>query len=628
MSIRLRIALLSAMGLAIAAGITSIVLARDMRRQEEQLVSRIVLGAGQHMGRLVEPQLEHHDLAALNRMAQMELGAVVDSVDIIDDHGVDLADTAHDSYRSDREAVFEGMKTHKPIVEVTGRSASGVIPVIGPDNEVIGVIVLHMNTSKEQHRLASARVKAAAIVATGTAIGLGLAYLLSAFLVMPLRCLARGMRRVAAGEGNGRVEPPSAPEFRNVFENFNDMSLAVAKRARNLELLNGMAAEVAMATQLNEIAESVRRTGAEMLQGESRLWIFDSHGEKLESVPAPGRLERVVAGRSCPVNRAARESQLLLIGEREADLPPGSSLALSMPPVQAAVMVPLQTLEGVVGTLSVEGVPGERVVTHEQVSIATTIANIVGPAVAAHLRAQSQARSARMLQSILVPELPAVIPGVEIAVRYHPAEEMGRVGGDYYDFIRFSDSEWGFVIGDVSGKGLLAAQHAATARYAMRAYLLEYRAADLAMTLTNSALYAQFEGENFITIFCGILNVTDRKLRYVRAGHPLPIIHSKESGAIRHLAAPGVATGITSKADYHEAVEVLSPGDTIVIFTDGLTEAKSGSEVYGEQRLDEAIVRYGQLPARNIADNIIREVTLFSGGRLTDDAALIVLRIL
>lgn len=627
MSLRLRIALLSAIGVVIAAGITSMVLARDMRRHQEQMVHRCLIGAGQHLARLDALDLTRLNAAALKKSARIEVGTLIDSVDIIDRKGVDLADTSHDSYTAEKKAVIECLRTGRPVVGHVGLSSSGVVPVKGPDGRLVGAIVMHIGLRKEQSSLAESRAKAVAIITGGSAVGLALAYILSAVLIAPLRSVVNGMRRVAAGEGSSRIDPPSTPELRDVVEGFNVMSLAVTKRARNLELLNAMAAEIAIASQLPEIAESVGRTSGEMLEGKSRLWVFDNHNEKLESVPEKGHNEKITAERWCPVSKVARESRLMTIGDGYADLPSGSRLSVNLPPVGAAVLVPLQTPDGVVGTLSVEGLLKQRSMTYGQIATATTIANIVGPVIATHMRAESQARSARMLQNILVPEVPMAIPGVDVAVKYQPAEEMGRIGGDFYDFIKFSDSEWSVIVGDVSGKGLSAAQHAATARYALRSYLFEYRATDQAMTLTNSAVATQLEGENFITVFCGVLNLNDCTLRYVRAGHPPAVIYNKMSGSVRHLAAPGVATGIASDEQYEEAVEKLSADDTLVIFTDGLTEARSGADVFGEQRLDEQVIRYAHLPVQLMAESIINEVTSFSGGRLTDDAALIVIRL-
>jgi serine phosphatase RsbU (regulator of sigma subunit)/HAMP domain-containing protein len=458
-------------------------------------------------------------------------------------------------------------------------------------------------------------------------IGAILAYLLALYLTAPLSNILVGIRRVATGDFEHRVVPPQAPELRAIGESFNDMSLAIRRRIRNLELLNQMASEVSMARRLRHIANTVEAGCEALLDVDARMWVLDQFGEKLQSVPTKGIGTRGIAHPDCPVTKAARESKVMVVGEGNADLPPGSQVSQDVPAVDAAVIVPMRTWEGAVGSIVAVPKPGVRAMTQEQVSLAVAVANIAAPAVAALVRNESQARSARMLQRILVPQPPFAIPGIEVASRYEPADEAGRLGGDFFDFTHLSDGSWCFVIGDVSGKGLPAAQYAAMAKYVIRSYALEYKSPLQAVTLANFALSAQMGAEAFITIFCGILDIPTGRIRYARAGHPPPLIYRKEAGDVISLRAQGPPAGAFEDAVFAESEETIAPGDVLVMFTDGLIEARRHHEMFGEEELAVTLRRYGHLSPKRIADSIVGDVRSYAGGKLEDDMAIVVVKI-
>ena len=630
MRIRLRFALVTALVVAIAVSVSSGIIARCVNRSLREMAARRVIVEAKRIADISRPLLAARDRAALDRIVQAAAKTTdIARVCVADNEGIVLADSMRQAngrlLPQARKSALKGAQIVGPV----GALTTAVSPVVDSSRGRIGAAIVTVRMARVERAARSVRNVALAAGGGAALIGLALAYLFAAYLVAPLSALLAAIRRVASGDLESRVLPPAnPPELREMGQAFNDMALAVTRRVRNLELLNLMSAEVSMARRMSDIAKAVRNTCATVLEADARLWVFDPMGETLRSIPIPGVQSRITARPTCPVTRAARGSRPIIIGDG-GDLPSGSRVSEVLPPTDAAVIVPLTAPEAVIGALSVEAPAGRRSMTREQVSIVIAMANIVGPAIGALRRMKSQVQSARMLQSILVPQSPPAIPGIETAARYEPAEEIGRMGGDYYDFIRLQNDNWCFAVGDVSGKGLPAAQYTAMAKYVLRSYLLEYRSLLQALAQTNTALVAQMGGETFITLFCGILDTRALRLRYARAGHPPPLLYSRQTGSVRQLASSGPPVGIFEDAVFEENEESLVPGDVLLLFTDGLSEARAhtSAEMFGEDRIMASLEHYADLPAWEIANSIIQDAKSFAGGKLRDDAAIVVVKV-
>ncbi len=482
----------------------------------------------------------------------------------------------------------------------------------------ISWIIVSMKIGNQRHNTIAAGVVA-------TLVGLLLGYMLSKVLTNPLQALLPPMRRMAAGDFNSRIPTELPHEMKEVALAFNDMALAVNRRVRNLEMLNKLASETATARRVSDIAKQVDAAAIMALEARARVWVFNLQSDRLESVPAEGIGGRIIAGAGCAVTLAARESRSVSIGEGE-ELPPNSSIVTGLDPVSAAVIVPLTTPEGTIGSISFESIVERRRLSPEEISLATAMANTVGPAVATHIRTEDQARYARLLQQVLVPTPSNGPGGLDVAAWYKPAGEMGRMGGDYYDFVQISDDEIWVAIGDVSGKGLPAAEYTAMVKYVLRSYMLEYKSPAKALALTNLALSAQMRPEAFITLFCGLIDCGKRTITYAGAGHPYPLVVSRQ-GEITELHASGVAAGLFSDAAFDERVQQFFPGDLLLLYTDGMSEARLGNAMYEERRMLEAVRECAQRSARDAADYLANDVQAFAGGKLKDDIAIVVIGI-
>jgi FixJ family two-component response regulator len=216
--------------------------------------------------------------------------------------------------------------------------------------------------------------------------------------------------------------------------------------------------------------------------------------------------------------------------------------------------------------------------------------------------------------------------GVEVGEFYASATERTLVGGDFYDLFEISPGRVAFSIGDVSGKGLDAASITALVKNTLRAHSVDGDEPAVAMTKTNDVLERFTSAETFVTAVFGVLDVASGDITYSSAGHLPPLMLSAEG--IRAADSRGLVLGALPGTPYEQATVRLGPHECMILYTDGLTEARSPSGVfYGERRLRSFLGTLAAKDPRDVALRIACELSDFSGGRLRDDAAVLVLRL-
>lgn len=225
------------------------------------------------------------------------------------------------------------------------------------------------------------------------------------------------------------------------------------------------------------------------------------------------------------------------------------------------------------------------------------------------------------LQSTLVPRTRPGVEGLEIRGIYRPAGDGSQVGGDFYDaFDAFGDC-W-LVLGDVSGKGVDAAVVTALVRNGARALalsLLERRREPAEILRMLDQLVNHHETERFCTATVIRLRRRERgwHLSYSSGGHP-PVLHRSGEGT-SWLRAPGPALGLGIEGDFEQHEGALEPGESLLLYTDGVTEARRGEELYGDERLHR-VVATGP-PDSTLVDVVLEEILEFGGPAPRDDIA-------
>lgn len=245
--------------------------------------------------------------------------------------------------------------------------------------------------------------------------------------------------------------------------------------------------------------------------------------------------------------------------------------------------------------------------------------------------AEESAMLSRTLQeSLLPPHLP-VIPGLEVAARYLRGGRGAEVLGDFYDVFHSARGSWGVVVGDVSGKGPQAAKTTGLARYTLRAAAMRSASPSTNLATLNAALLEWFtQDSQFLTAVYATLRRHPEGFtaRVSCGGHDAALIR-RADGRVESLGVPGLILGCLPDAMLRDRRTVLRPGDSLMMYTDGVTEARSAvdRDMFGTDRLRELMA---DLPATNAADlaaGIESAVLEFSGRRITDDTAILVVHV-
>jgi len=242
---------------------------------------------------------------------------------------------------------------------------------------------------------------------------------------------------------------------------------------------------------------------------------------------------------------------------------------------------------------------------------------------AAHREHQErELQQAREIQQSLLPKEIPQIPGFEIDGAWEPARE---VGGDYFDVIRLSDDQLGICIADVVGKSVSAALLMANVQATVRAFASETVSPATLCTRVNSVLCSTISPGKFVTLLYGVLDARNRTFRYTNAGHLSPIF-IRVGGRAAESSDGGALLGVFPDWRYHDSQIELAPGDRLLLFTDGITEAgMEDGEEFGEERLIASATENSTQSAQGLKQRLLSDAKKFCTSQLHDDATLVVI---
>src|SRR5262245_32204191 len=301
--------------------------------------------------------------------------------------------------------------------------------------------------------------------------------------------------------------------------------------------------------------------------------------------------------------------------------------------VRSVLAVPLGVAEKVFGIIYADSPIAEGRFTEDHLKVLTTLASVAAIRVEntrlieARLereRLERELALASEIQQRFQPAAPPHIAGYELQGISFPCYE---IGGDYYDFIERKDGRLVIALGDVSGKGTAAALLMSSLHAAVHAQAGSHDSLVATISAVNRYLADNIPANRFVTLFYAELDPEPGSLAFLNAGHNPPlIVHS--AGTVEQLASGGLPLGIKPDAEYREGRTQLQPGDVLVIYSDGVTEAVSPTgEEFGPTRLYEVVSRNIEASAAGIRDRIESSLTKFSQGTsAADDITLVIVK--
>ena len=228
------------------------------------------------------------------------------------------------------------------------------------------------------------------------------------------------------------------------------------------------------------------------------------------------------------------------------------------------------------------------------------------------------------MQRSLLPRSVPELQGLRLGDAYESSARV-EVGGDVYDFMELADGRLAVALGDVTGHGIEAAADMAMAKFVFRSLAREHPEPADFLQSANDVVVGEIAPGKFITMVYLVIDGRTGEVAAAGAGHPPPRLLGAD-GSVSSLDAHGLVLGIEPDQHYDEVRAALDPGGAVVLYTDGVIEARREGELYGLERLDRALSERRDLPPEQLAQAVLDDCRAFARGELADDCAVVVVK--
>jgi serine phosphatase RsbU (regulator of sigma subunit) len=289
-----------------------------------------------------------------------------------------------------------------------------------------------------------------------------------------------------------------------------------------------------------------------------------------------------------------------------------------------AAVVPIGTPAEVMAALTILSFRPGRPLADETVDAAGAIAAQAALALENARLYQQQREFADTMQRSLLPRGHPHVAGLKVGEVYESSARVD-VGGDVYDFLELGDARLAVVLGDVTGHGVEATADMAMAKFVFRSLAREHPEPADFLARANDVVVDEIAPGKFITMTYVTVDGATGEAACASAGHPPPRLVLPD-GTVRGLDARGLILGIDSGQEYEAVRDAVPPGGSLVLYTDGVVEARRGGDLYATERLDALLAEHRDLPPRALAQRVADDARTWAGGELTDDLAVVVIR--
>ena len=412
--------------------------------------------------------------------------------------------------------------------------------------------------------------------------------------------------------------------------------VAPARAAARLKALNDLHRALAAPVSLDALLDLLLERLFAVLQAEEGLLLLKQADGPLKTAATrrqPGMTGELVVSRRLTEEVVGKETAALVTDVAMDDRFTGAASMIGAG-IRSILAAPITDADGCVGMVAVYSRAQVRRFGEEDLELLVSLASaaavrirslaLADEATARQVRDREQSVAHEIRMGLLPRALPQR-PEVELAATLTPARS---VGGDLYDFLVIDDALW-VIVADAAGNGVSAALSAAVTRTLFRALAQASTSVADVTSRMNEELARDSEPHSYVTAFIGRLDLATGDLRYSSAGHPPPLIASR-AARLAPLPSPGgsMALGIARRVVYEEGAITLAPGDVLLAFTDGVTEAANASgESYSDTRLGALFAGLARDSAQHIVDSVVKTVNAFAAGAgQQDDITVVALK--
>jgi serine phosphatase RsbU (regulator of sigma subunit) len=294
---------------------------------------------------------------------------------------------------------------------------------------------------------------------------------------------------------------------------------------------------------------------------------------------------------------------------------------------RAVIIVPMAAATRTIGAITLVSSESQRRLSHSDLALAVRLGRRAGTAVENARLYTERTQIAQTLQEALLPESLPEIPGAQAQALYSAAGELNEVGGDFYDVFAYGPDRWMLVIGDVCGKGPRAAGVTALTRHTLRAAAMSGKSPAEMLEVLHQALRRQPAGADLCTVCLVAMTTAPERLllNVALAGHHPPL-RIDRAGDVAPLGRHGTLLGVIDPIEVSETAAELHPGETLLLFTDGVPEAGRARGQLGESGLRELCAQAPQLTLTELLEHIKDAALARAAGQPRDDIALLAVR--